>query len=220
MSKLPDFEFNEHVEDVRMFVVKNGADIDFDMTWYQTDFMPDFMVWTTDYGAWFATEDRTHLLTANKNAARKRLEPKFALMVRMLKSLPKVTKAQLESLKIAVGGGGYHPALPPPGLAPILVLISSAAGVVEIHVYNAANRKRGKPPGGKGCFAMYVVLPSSAPAPTTPEELTERIYISAGKGVIELPRAKRGEIVYVMGHWVNATGESGPWSEMMSIVVL
>jgi hypothetical protein len=220
MSKLSDFEFNEHVEDVRMFVVRNAEEIGFDMTWYQATFVPKLLKWTTAFGAWFATEDRTHLLTANKNASREELEPEFALMVRMLKSLPKVTKAQLESLKIATGGGGYHPALPPPGLAPILVLVAAAAGVVEIHVYNAANLKRGKPPGGKGCFAMYVVLPSSAPAPTTPEELTERIYISAGKGVIELPRAKRGEIVYVMGHWVNATGESGPWSEMVSTVVL
>jgi hypothetical protein len=220
MSRLSDFEFNEHMENVRLFVVKNAEEIGFDMTWYAAAFMPKLTNWVTAYGVWFGTEDRTHLITANKNAAREELEPEFALMVRMLKSLPKVTKAQLESLKIATGQGGHRPALPPPPLAPLIVLVSPAAGVVEIHVYNAENRKIGKPVGGKGCFAMYAVLPSSAPAPTTPEELTERIYITAGKGVVRLPRAKRGEVVYVIGHWVNAVGESGPWSEMMSIVIL
>jgi hypothetical protein len=220
MSKFKtDLAFDKHVDVVRAFYVAQAAKLGFNMTWYTDVFTPFHTAWSTAFATCLDPAKRTHAAVVAKDNAREALEPKFSQMVEMMRSNPDVTDDQLASIEIPRRHPGSNKPLPPPSLPPVIVLETPAPEVVEIHVYNAENMKRAKPPGGKGCFMVYVVLPASAPAPAMQEELTERIYISAGKGKVRCPRNRRGEIFYASGHWVNATGETGPWSDIVSIAI-
>jgi hypothetical protein len=43
--------------------------------------------------------------------------------------------------------------------------------------------------------------------------------ISAGKIAIRPPSSERTHILYAAGHWMNATGDTSPWTIILSVVI-
>jgi hypothetical protein len=214
-----DLEFDKLVNLVRAFFVANAERLGLNMKWFTDVFLPLLMKWITAFAVCSDPSKRTHGAIVAKDEAREDLEPVFSQMVKMIQACPDVTNSELADLTIPRPKPSSHKPLPAPPLAPEITLRTPAAGEVEIHAYNAENMKHGKPVGAKVCVAAYVILPASEPAPTTQEELTQSVVISAGKITIRRPRSERGEILYASGHWVNATGDTSPWSDIQSIAI-
>jgi hypothetical protein len=216
---LSDLEFDQLVNRIRMFFVANAEKYGFNMTWFTAVFLPLLMKWIEVFGIYSDPSKQTHGAVKAKDEAREDLQPVFSQMVRMIQDAPDVTDAQLVDLTIPRPKPKTNKPLPAPPIPPDIQLRTPAPGVVEVHAYNAANQKYGKPAGGKVCVAAYVIRPVSEPAPTTQEELTQSVVISAGKVSIRRPRSERAHILYASGHWVNATGDTSPWSDIVSVAI-
>jgi hypothetical protein len=216
---LTDSEFNTIAHNVQKFFKDNATKYGFNLTWFNATFTPKMTQWDTAFEIASDPARKTHGAVVDKDVARADLKPEFSQMVRMIQDAPDVTDGQLAGLEIPRRKPASNRPLPAPPFPPDIQLRTPAPGVVEVHASNALTGKHAKPPGARVCIAAYVIRPASEPAPTTQEELTQSVIISAGKVAIRSSHSKRAHILYVSGHWVNAVGDTSPWSGIMSVAI-
>jgi hypothetical protein len=211
-----DEEFNRRVRIVKKFVEEEGVAIGVDMKWFGDTYLPAFHQWEEKYKAYRNPSFRTHPIVFAKKEAREKLQPIYSQLVVMLKGNSKLTEPQLVNLKIAVNKGGGGRALPPPDQPPFLRVDTSVAGRITIFVYNVEGMKRGRPRGAKCCMLSYGIVDDD---PITQEMLTEYVYVTNGKVVIDFPWPKRGKKLRVAGRWMNAAGKFSPWSDIITVYI-
>ena len=76
---------------------------------------------------------------------------------------------------------------------------------------------RAKPKGVHGCELWWK---KGDPGPASPDDFVFLVLDTATPYLFEFDPADAGKRVYYLARWVNRAGEHGPWSEMVSAVVM
>jgi hypothetical protein len=199
-----------------MFVVQNGEEIGFDMAWYAGAFMPFFTKWTISYTAWLEKINRTQLITAEKNAARKAIEPLLSLMILMLRALPKVSKAQLKALEIATGEGRGNRRNPDPTTHPDISIDYSILAWLIIHFWDQNATSKAKPHGVHGVEFKWVMQDER---PAKAEDMPDSLVSTSSPLTLKFTDDDRGKRIWFCLRWESTTGGKGPWTEIMSAII-
>jgi len=113
---------------------------------------------------------------------------------------------------------GTRTASPVPTTAPIGKIDFSLRLQHKIQYYDEASpRSKAKPEGVHGC-EIYMKLDGEAP-----KEVSELIFLAtdtASPYVVSFEGKDAGKRVYYWLRWVNTRGERGPWSSMVSAMVV
>jgi len=127
-----------------------------------------------------------------------------------------ITVADKKAMHIhyLTGGGGSTPA---PTTTPIVTLASKEISVLHVNYSDSATPgTHAKPLNVAFCEFWYKV---DGPAPTGPNDCTDRCNASRSNERIVFEPGDRGKTVYGYAHWVNKNGKTGPWSGLITAIV-
>ena len=165
-----------------------------------------------DYTARVATAEnpgtRTKATIAEKTTSKLALLAKARQFCKIIKANPDLTDAQRALLGLPPRDATPTP-VPAPLTRPLLAV--DPFGNVRIVDETTPNR-RGKPQGVMGAVIITAILPTTAPAPTTPQEGHYSGLATRDKFAIPLPSDSNGKALWAMAQWVNPRGEPGPVS--------
>lgn len=159
--------------------------------------------------------EKTTVIVAEKNAARKTLDVKIRALADFRLKNPVITDAQRLALGLHVRDTTQTTIGPPKtSLALELGVVGFRRLKVDFHDEESANKA--KPYGTTGAVIACAVL--DAP-PANVAALTRTELATRTPHILEFAEEERGKKVYVAACWENEKGEKGPWSEIVSAIV-
>ena len=130
---------------------------------------------------------------------------------------PKVTDADRVRMGVTVRSNS-HAATPPPDSAPIGTIDFSVRLQHTLSFYDQASaHSNAKPEGVSGC---EIYLKIDGEAPVSVDEMHFQGTCSASPFVVKFDATKAGKTAYYWLRWVNRKGETGPWSTIISGMIL
>ncbi|MDR1644755.1 MAG: hypothetical protein LBS05_02865 [Tannerellaceae bacterium] len=159
--------------------------------------------------------DRTPVIVAKKNAARKTLTGLIRTMVRFRLNNPILTDADRIDLGLHVRDTTYTP-VPVPETRPELDIKVLDVRRLKVAFRDQENEEKGRPYGVNGAVIVYAVL-DEPPADVT--ALGRSVLATRTPHTLEFAEGDRGKTVYLAICWQNNKGERGPWSEIESAIV-
>ncbi len=171
----------------------------------------------TDYGKTSVKATRTQQDTATKNASK-------AVLTNLIRTTlsgvadDKLTPADRINLNI------LEPATrtpsTPPTTKPVLQLDGNSRLLQTASFSDeAANGKRGNPPGVRACQLFVALIPVGAPVPTDPKAYRYLATDTSTPYVATFEAADAGKIACYIGRWENERGQTGPWSDPVSAAI-
>ncbi|HLX68489.1 MAG TPA: hypothetical protein VKV04_02575, partial [Verrucomicrobiae bacterium] len=136
----------------------------------------------------------------------------------IIQAFPGVTDAMLESAGLPVHDSTRTPN-PPPATEPILNVSSPLHGTIRFVVHDSAapdSHSHAKPAGYQG-FELFEQIGGTPPV-TSAGMTPLNIQTKTSFTFTEDP-ANAGKTFYYLARWVNTTGEPGPWSAVVSVVL-
>jgi hypothetical protein len=155
---------------------------------------------------------RTKTSVELKNAAKRVLLSTLRQFIKIIKAQPTVTDAQRIDLGLSPRDAGPSPG-PVPLTRPFLAVDPFGNVTVRDEL---TSERRGKPRGMVGAIVFAVILPDTAPAPTTPAEARFAGMATRDQFAVPVVEADGGRVLYVMAQWISGKGELGPVSEVVS----
>ena len=111
-----------------------------------------------------------------------------------------------------------HTPVPPPESFPVGTVDFSVRLQHSISFYDQASaHSNAKPEGVTGC---EVFLKVDSDAPKSVDEMHFQGTCSASPFVVKFDASKAGKTAYYWLRWVNRKGETGPWSNTISAMVV
>jgi hypothetical protein len=159
--------------------------------------------------------DRTPVIIATKNEAKRDMLFKIRAMVRFRLQNPLVTEAMRVQL-------GLRPrdtvitVIPVPVTRPEFSLRVRDLRRVQVRFQDQGGDSRARPYGINGAVISYDVLDAE---PSGPEQLARTTLATRNTYTIVFAEEERGKTMYAALQWQNEKGERGPWSEMQSTVI-
>jgi len=130
---------------------------------------------------------------------------------------PKVSDADRVRMGITVRSNSHTP-VPPPSTSPVGSVDFSRRLQHTISFYDeAAGHSNAKPDGVIGC---EIYLKVDGEAPKSVEEMNFQGICTASPFVVKFDSTKAGKTAWYWLRWVNRKGESGPWSIVVSAMVV
>jgi hypothetical protein len=172
----------------------------------------------TEFAALHAQADspnKTSVIVAEKNAARKRLTAKIRELVGFYLKNPIITDAQ----RIAMGLHVHDTTpttIPVPTTRPEIDIDVLDFRRLKIIFHDMDSSSKARPYGVNGAVIAYAVLPEP---PANPESLTHTVLATRTPHILEFTEEERGKTVYVAICWQNEKGQRGPWSEIENAFV-
>ena len=175
------------------------------------------IAWNTTYAAVVPAESAFHSAATAKTSARDALETLIRALVKVIQAKgAAVTAASKTAVGVTV------PALT---ATPVAVPVSRPVGRLEIkgvrqhivHFVDAATpTSKAKPAGARGCqiWAKIGTTP-----PTSQNELTYLSTDTKTPYTYDFDPPDVGKTAYYWLRWENTTGETGPWSAMVSATI-
>jgi hypothetical protein len=130
---------------------------------------------------------------------------------------PKVTDADRVRMGITVRSNSHTP-VPAPESFPVGSVDFSVRLQHTISFYDQASaHSNAKPEGVSGC---EIYLKTDGEAPKSVEEMNFQGTCSASPFVVKFDASKTGKIAWYWLRWVNRKGETGPWSTVVSAMIV
>jgi hypothetical protein len=130
---------------------------------------------------------------------------------------PKVTDGDRVRMGITIRSNSRTP-VPAPESFPVGSVDFSVRLQHTISFYDQASaHSNAKPEGVNGC---EIYLKADGEAPKSVEEMNFQGTCSASPFVVKFEAAKIGKIAWYWLRWVNRKGEAGPWSPVVSAMVV
>jgi hypothetical protein len=185
-----------------------------DDSWMNGKFNPARNRWTLAWSNYLDENQRTPLITFEKNMARKEYEPCLRLLVKNLESNTFVT----DDDRAAMGIFPPKPRKPVnrPTSYPSMFLKSSAIREITVDFRDSESVSRAKPQGVHGAEIRWAILDHK---PAEIEELVNSDFDTRSPFSLEFKESERGRTVWFCMRWENTRGEKGPWSEFVNAII-
>jgi len=174
--------------------------------------------WDTAYAKASNKQNRTAADVTAKDEARTNYEKAIRPFVaQWLSNNSKVTDSDRTRMGLTVKTG-TRTAAPKPSTSPMGSIDFSVRLQHTIHFSDEASpRSKAKPEGVHGC-EIYMKVDGDAPKDAS--EMTYAGTDTASPYLLKFEGSKAGKMVYYWLRWVNTRGETGPWSSMVSAMVV
>ncbi|WP_446421963.1 hypothetical protein [Coleofasciculus sp.] len=172
--------------------------------------------WTTAYNHHIAAQSAAESARQDKDDSGKQYKSLLRQLVNQLQVNPQMTDAMRQGLGITVSKSTSS-SLGEPTTRPIPRIESKGRYQLEIHFVDETTPTRKAKPSGIMGSEIWVKI--GDPPPTDPKELTFVALDTATPYVMEFKGEDVGKIAYFMLRWVNRKGESGPWSQTVSMMI-
>jgi hypothetical protein len=213
-----DLFFDRNVCALDDFLGANGEKKKYDMAWYLEEYKPRVTRWKTGYGLYNNKDVRTRLITIEKNAARTDLEPFYSEGRRMVKGNRNTTDGERAAIHIPPNKRTAHPKLPVTSTPPEIHVDISIPKRLTFNYWEEGRDDGSKAmPHGAGSFELWSKLLDHEPAHM--DELTHVLIDFQSPLVMDFDDSERGKTLYFIARWVSPTGEKGPWTVVMRVIV-
>lgn len=175
-----------------------------------------YLRWEHIYTLWLDKQNRTKVIDIEKKAIRKEAEVVYAELVRMIKANVNTTDAERIALEIAPNKPVAHEPLPVPNTAPVLNFIIAVAMQILIYFREKDAKRKGLPIGAEGIEFRWAILDHET---KIIEELTNIEYLTKAKFLLKFKQEDRGKFVQMAARWRSPSGEMGPWTLVLSVMV-
>ncbi len=172
--------------------------------------------WTTAYNNHIAAQSAAESARQDKDDSRKQYKSLLRQLVNQLQVNPQMTDAMRQGLGITVSKSTAS-SLGEPTTRPIPRVELKGRYQLEIHFVDETTPTRKAKPSG--VMGSEIWLKIGDPPPTDPQELTFVALDTATPYVMEFKGEDVGKTAYFMLRWVNRKGESGPWSQTVSMMI-
>lgn len=174
--------------------------------------------WVGAYAKASNKQNRTQAdVIAKKDAEEDFSKTLRALVQQWLARNPKISDADRVRMDITVRNNTHTP-VPPPESFPVGTVDFSVRLQHSISFYDQASaHSNAKPEGVTGC---EVYLKVDGDAPKSVDEMHFQGTCSASPFVVKFDTSKAGKTAYYWLRWVNRKGETGPWSNTISAMVV
>jgi hypothetical protein len=210
-----DEAFNEKQQLVVSQVTIHANEWKIDGNYLSSVIVPAKNLWDTKYAAWRQLENRTPIVTTQKNDAKEAYMTLFRTLVGMLLKSPFVTNQDLDLMELHRPNGSHAP-VPKPLSFPVSKVDSRVPRRITLNFSDSITGKRAKPHGVSGAVARYDVL--NAP-PVDVNDLKQSLLDTASPCHLDFSEAQRGSRVYYCLAWQNTRGEKGPWSQIEMAII-
>jgi len=181
-----------------------------------TELQTEYTNWATNYPAHLSAKAAAEAATQLKNASRSALESKIRELTGMIQANPAVTDEQRASLGITIPKGTHTPA-PVPATRPMGSVnnINRLEHIITFFDESTPNSKA-KPFGVIGCEIWQKV---GGTPPVDASELTYLATDTKSPYVSHFSGSQANQTAHYWLRWVNTRGETGPWSETISVTI-
>jgi hypothetical protein len=159
--------------------------------------------------------DKTTVIVAEKNAARKQFEEKVRALAGFRLKNPIITDAERIDLGLHVRDT-TPTTIDVPKTRPELDIDVLDFRRLQTSFHDQGSKSKAKPYGVNGAVIIYAVLDTP---PADHNALTRSVLATRTPHVLEFTEEERGKTVYVAVCWQNEKGQKGPWSEIESAIV-
>jgi hypothetical protein len=170
----------------------------------------------TAYTKWQDKQNRSPVITAEKNDLFEQSREVYSQGSKMIKANIHTTEADLVELEIPHHQGGAHGARQIVQTAPEFEIITSVHGQVTIQWREKGAKFPGKPKGVNHVKMLLAKLPKP---PVSRSELTMEIIDTNNPHILKRGEEETGDMWYLAGCWVSTTGEEGPYSGIIRFVI-
>lgn len=185
--------------------------------WFETVFMPAFVVFISVFEVWQNAATRTSVATAALREAQKVFSGIFRkLYMGFLKNNPLVSDTDRIAMGLPEGAPDKRTPPPIPDGIPESEVRLPAPGVIAIHFRNAGATDKAKPAGVHGAEIVWAVLETP---PTDWAELTRSEFSTNSPLTLVFSGEKRGKHLYFALRWRNTRGERGNWSAIQMAII-
>ncbi|EDX73626.1 hypothetical protein MC7420_6674 [Coleofasciculus chthonoplastes PCC 7420] len=172
--------------------------------------------WTTAYNNHIIAQSAADSARQEKDDSRQTYKTELRRVVNQLQVNPQITDAMRQGLGITVPKSSSS-AVGVPTTRPLPRVELKGRYQLEIHFVDETTPTRKAKPSGMIGSEIWVKI--GDPPPTDPKELTFVALDTATPYVMEFSGEDVGKTAYFMLRWVNTKGESGPWSQTVSMMI-
>jgi hypothetical protein len=163
-----------------------------------------------------APPTRTAANIATKDAFKAALITVIRTDAGIVQANPSVSNDDKISLGLPVSTGTPAP-IPPPSTFPLLSILDASNLVHNLQYADNTTPTSARKPAGSIGMELYVEV--SATEITDPAAISYYGLVTRNPVAISYGSGDKGRQAYIVGRWINATGEPGPWANIVNFTV-
>jgi hypothetical protein len=180
--------------------------------WFLLIFMPKYTKYHGSFVIWYDPATRTQAAAVQLNDDEKEFLPAFRELCNLLRALPTVTNADLDSMGLPKKSSHEHHPAPIADKAPAFDVIPLESHRLRITFYpEGSETRRGKPHGQHGAEIKWAF--TDAPK-VEPDDLVISLFDTDSPYTLDFHVADAGKRVGIALRWENSRGLKGPWSDV------
>jgi hypothetical protein len=211
---LADFDrrFRKMYKYLTQYVAARG----YDMEWVNDVMKVIYLQWGIVYEKWLDKQNRTPVITAQKNEMFKKAKKVYSDGARMIKANRHTTEAELVDLEIPFNPGGSHDPIHVTVTLPEVTTDTSIPKSIGFSIKEKGKKRLGKPAGGKLIGMRSKIVKEY---PNNVDELGPMQIFSTSNFRIDFPQADQGEMLAYTFCWISPTGEVGEWTRIETVFI-
>jgi hypothetical protein len=210
-----DEHFHRAILKLFAFVTKYIESLTINKPWVTNTLTPAHNNWVDAYEAYLDEDNRTKLITAEKNEARKLYIPIVAKEIEILRADPTMTEAKLRNLDIWIAPHTNTP-IPVTDDIPELKVEVYVIRRVTVHFKPSNSTSKAKPHGVHGARFAWAIMDHE---PEHIDDLINRDVDTRTPFTLDFDQAERGKTVYFAAAWEMNNGALGQWSEIVYAII-
>jgi hypothetical protein len=163
-----------------------------------------------------APATRTKASIAEKDRSRKAMLQVLRRYARLIKANPAVSDERKVILQLTASSQPWKRG-DAPATRPILQVVSAIPLRHVLRCTDSANAEGSAKPAGVTGMQLFCHVGSEAPA--DPLDARFERFVTRSQHVVEFKPAQVGKTAFYFARWQNATGETGPWSQVARMTV-
>jgi hypothetical protein len=213
-----DFIFDRNVCALDDFFTANMVKENYDTAWVLDKWRVRVLRWKAAWAAYKNKDTRTRLIILEKIAARKDLKPFYQEGRRMVKGNPNTSDEERIAIFIAPNARPKHPIIPVTNTPPEVHVDTSMPMRLTFNYWEEGRDDGSKAmPHGAGSVECWSAILDHAPEHI--DELTHVEVDFQSPLVMDWDNSDRGKTLYYVLRWVSPTGEKGPWTVIMKVII-
>jgi hypothetical protein len=213
-----DFIFDRNVCAMDDFFTAKMVPYGYDTAWILDKWRVRVLRWKAAWAAYLNKNTRTRLIIIEKNEAKKDLKPFYQEGRRMVKGNPNTSDAERIDIYVAPNAHPKHPIIPVTNTPPEVHVDTSIPGRLTFHYWETGRDDGSKAmPHGAGSVECWSAILDHAPEHF--DELTHVAIDFQSPLVMDWDNSDRGKALFYVFRWVSPTGEKGPWTVIMKVII-